>query len=394
MTDFILHTHAVTRCLALLLGGLLLKVGSVAAARPPNIVLIISDDQGYADFGFMGHEQVQTPHLDRLAAQSARYVNGYVPTSVCRPSLATLLTGLYPHQHGVHFNHPPPGFAELTRSDEITKERYDALREEAVRLVRDVPTLPRLLAAHGYRSLQTGKYWEGHYSSAGFTHGMTLAEPSSYSLGNKQLPGGDWVAHGNGDAGLSIGRQTMQPIAEFLDEHGEDPFLIWYAPFLPHTPHDSPQRFRGLYANRDVPPHQVPYLASCSQFDETCGELIRMIEERGLVDRTIFVFIIDNGWAPLNERPSATGEYPVDTRTKRSPFDFGLRTPILIRWDGHVVPATHSGLCSSIDVVPTLLHAVGLGESARELPGVNLLPSATGEETAAIAASVRGNLSG
>ena len=187
------------------------------------------------------------------------------------------------------------------------------------------------------------------------------------------------MAHGNGDAGLAIGRETMRPIADFLEEHGEQSFFLWYAPFLPHTPHDSPDRFRELYADRNVPKHRVPYLASCSQFDETCGTLIEMIERRGLAEKTIFLFVIDNGWAPTQQRLAEREEYAVDTRTKRSPFDRGLRTPILIRWDGHVVPATHSALCSSTDVVPTLLSAVGLDAQTENLPGVNLMPSATGQ---------------
>lgn len=91
------------------------------------------------------------------------------------------------------------------------------------------------------------------------------------------------------------------------------------------------------------------------------------------------MFVVDNGWGPLTRRSTRTGKYPVDTRTKRSPFDRGLRTPILIRWDGHVKPATHTALCSSIDIVPTILHAVGMGEAAAKLPGVNLLPSAVGD---------------
>ncbi|MCH8089025.1 MAG: sulfatase-like hydrolase/transferase, partial [Chloroflexi bacterium] len=69
------------------------------AANPPNVVLIISDDQAWTDFGFMGHEHIRTPHIDRLAAQSLTFTRGYVCDSLCRPSLATLITGLYPHQH-------------------------------------------------------------------------------------------------------------------------------------------------------------------------------------------------------------------------------------------------------------------------------------------------------
>lgn len=85
------------------------------ADERPNIVYLIADDQTWSDYGFMGNESVHTPNLDRLAAQSARFPNAYLTTSVCRPSLATLLTGLHIHQHGIHFNHGPPGNAAFSR---------------------------------------------------------------------------------------------------------------------------------------------------------------------------------------------------------------------------------------------------------------------------------------
>src|SRR5438445_486100 len=77
------------------------------AARPPNVVLIISDDQAWTDYGFMGHPHVKTPHLDKLAAQSLVYRRGYVPSSLCCPSLASMITGLYPHQNKISGNDPP-----------------------------------------------------------------------------------------------------------------------------------------------------------------------------------------------------------------------------------------------------------------------------------------------
>lgn len=347
--------------------------------RPPNVVMIVSDDQAYTDFGFMGHPHVKTPHLDELASKSARYPHGYVPSSVCRPSLVTLLTGLYPHQHGVHFNHPPPGNNAL---NQMSKDEYVRVRDRASYLIRSVPSLPRILAGRGYNCLQTGKYWEGHYRNAGFTHGMTVDKASALpAYGNRKLPDGSVVAHGNGDAGLNIGRDTMQPIADFLDEHGTDPFLIWYAPFLPHEPHNSPQKYRQPYLdNPEVPRHFVDYYASCTQFDDTVGQLVKTIDSRGLTENTIFVFVIDNGWMPQDKPRPQTGKYPVDIRSKRSPFDMGLRTPILIRWDGRVKPATHEALCNSIDIVPTILDAVGLKASATGMPGISLLPSATGKQ--------------
>jgi arylsulfatase A len=358
--------------------------GTGLAAPRPNVVCIIPDDQTYRDFGFMGNARVKTPHLDRLAAQSARFPNGYVPTSVCSPSLATLLTGLYPHQHGIHFNHPPPGNAAFNRMTSAAE--YERVRSRSFELIRAVPTLPRVLAQEGYRCLQTGKFWEGHFANAGFTDGMTLFKASlEPAHGNRRLASGELVAHGNGDAGLNIGRETMQPIWDFLDACGkEQPFFIWYAPFLPHQPHDSPQRFYDLY--RDVaglPAHQVPYYAAISQFDDTVGQLIGEIERRGLAADTLFVLCTDNGWTADTRRERSRPEEFAHTReSKRSPFEDGLRTPILFRRDGHVQPATHDALASSVDIVPTLLAALGLEGRIDGLPGTNLWPVLRGEARA------------
>ena len=345
-------------------------------ARLPNIIYIISDDQTYTDFGFMGHPQVQTPHIDRLAEQSAVFPNGYVTSSVCRPSLVTLLTGRYPFQHGVHFNHPPPGFKKLTQDPELKKVEFDALRERASHLIRNQPSLPRILAEKGYRCLQTGKYWEGHWRNAGFTEGMTIAEPSSAKNGNKEIANGDIVAHGNGDAGLAIGRETMQPILNFLDDCGKDqPFMIWYAPFLPHTPHDSPDRFYKPYQDKDdIPEHKIPYYACISWFDETVGTLVQAVEDRSLADETLFVFVVDNGFEPDPQNPRNYTK-----RSKRSPFEPGLRTPILLRWDGVINPAKHEGLVSSIDLFPTVLDAAAV-DNPYATPGISLLPAAKGAE--------------
>ena len=346
----------------------LLAIHSVSSK--PNIVYIISDDQYFQDFGFMGNAKVVTPNLDRLADQSAFYPNGYVPSSVCRPSLASLLTGLYPHQHKVYFNHPPPGFAELTQDPNMTKARFDNLRQSGSDYIKNVDTLPRLLAENGYRCLQTGKHWEGHWRNAGFTEGMTLAEASGGANGDKQLPNGELVAHGNGDAGLDIGRDGMQPIIEFLDDVGnEQPFFIWYAPFLPHTPHDSPKKYFDQYPEGSVSEYKLPYYAAITQFDDTVGELIGEIDDRGLASKTLFIFVVDNGFEPRMDRPS---QYT--TNSKRSPFEPGHRTPILLRWDGEIKPGKRDAFVSSLDLFPTSLAAVQIDFD--NAPGINLLSNA------------------
>src|SRR5262245_805880 len=175
--------------------GLVLCGIPAAHAAPSNILYIISDDQAWTDYGFMGHDTIRTPHLDRLASQSAVFPRGYVPDSLCRPSLATLITGLYPHQSRITGN--DPGRSRQTGSPGRNPE-YLRLNAEYIRHIEAVPTLPRLLAERGYLSLQTGKWWEGDYRRGGFTHGMTHGDPSR---------GGR-----HGDEGLKIGREGLQPI--------------------------------------------------------------------------------------------------------------------------------------------------------------------------------------
>lgn len=317
-----------------------------AADSRPNIVFIISDDQGAGDYGFMGHPHVETPHLDKLAAQSLVFPRGFVPTSVCCPSLATIITGLYPHQHKVTANDPPlPPGAKAKGGRGSTPE----LTAQWNGMLDQVPTLPRLLASQGYLSFQTGKWWQGDFTRGGFTHGM--------SKGSR-----------HGDEGLTIGRDGMQPIYDFIAEarKQQKPFFVWYAPLMPHTPHTPPERLFQKYASETDSPHLARYWAMCEWFDESCGELLDHLEKEKLSENTIVVYVTDNGWI---QSPTNAGFAP---KSKTSPFDAGHRTPILVRWPGHVKPTKSTALASSIDLVPTVLAAVQL-PVPEGLRGINLL---------------------
>lgn len=324
------------------LAGLLLLV-ACQTTPPPNVVMIIGDDQSWGDYGFMGHPVIETPRLDQLAAESAVFGRGYVPSSLCRPSLATMITGLYPHQHLITGNDPP--------------KRNE--RQEMLKHIAAVDTLPRWLATRGYRSLQTGKWWEGNCRCGGFTDGMTHGD---------QKRGGR-----HGDKGLEIGRKTMQPIYDFVADCGEQPFFLWYAPFLPHKPHNPPERLLKKYRAEGRSIHVARYFAMCEWFDETCGQLLDHLEERGLSDNTIVLFASDNGWIQREDR----GSYA--PRSKRSPNEGGVRTPIMIRWPGKVTPGRRNQLASTIDFAPTILDAAGIS-SERALPGVDLVSLAGDEE--------------
>ncbi|HRH96611.1 MAG TPA: sulfatase-like hydrolase/transferase [Prosthecobacter sp.] len=359
-----------------------LLAAALVHAQTPNVVYIIADDQTYRDFGFMGSQDALTPHIDKLAAQSARFVNGYVPTSLCSPSLGVMLTGRYPHQSGLHYNHPPPGNSGFNKMK--SRAEYESARSVAFDLIRQQPTLPRTLGSLDYTSFQTGKFWEGRFSNAGFTEGMTLFQPAphlNYGGVTRTLADGSQAAHGNGDHGLAIGRESMQPIADFLDRNGKkQPFFLWYAPYLPHQPHDSPQKYFDLHRKRGAMENRIPYLASVSQFDDTVGELMSMIDQRGLTKNTLFIFVVDNGWTPGTTRMKKNPkEFAHTHESKYSPFEDGLRTPILIRWDGHTKAATHDQLVSSVDLLPTVLAAIGQPAAIATLPGRSLWPAAIGE---------------
>ena len=150
----------------------------------------------------MGHEVIQTPNLDRLARQSVTFRRAYVPTALCRPSLATLVTGLYAHQHGITGNDPAPTAPNRTYAE---RSGLDA-REILISNIDKHLTAPRLLGEKGYLSFQSGKWWEGSDKRGGFTHGMTRGFPEQ---------GGR-----HGDDGLKIGRQGMQPVNDFIDQMG------------------------------------------------------------------------------------------------------------------------------------------------------------------------------
>lgn len=331
----------------------ILAVTCVAAAAakdsPPNIVMIISDDQAWTDYGFMGHPAIQTPHLDQLAAESVVFRRGYVPTSLCRPSLMTLVTGHYAHRHGVTGNDPSPKYAD--RDTPL----YNEQRAKLISYIEKFDTLPELLAERGYLSHQSGKWWEGSYAHGGFTRGMTRGFPE---------PGGR-----HGDDGLKIGREGMQPIEQFVDMAVEKqkPFFLWYAPFLPHSPHNPPERLLSKYQKEGRPLPIAKYYAMCEWFDETCGHLIDYLEEKEVRDNTLIVYVTDNGWI---QNPAGRGYAP---RSKQTPYEGGVRTPIMFSWPGKLKPSKRPDLVSSIDLVPTILAAAEARKPA-DLPGINLLP--------------------
>lgn len=300
----------------------------------PNIILIISDDHAYSHYGFMGHKIVQTPHLDRMAAESLLYTRGY-STPVCSPSLASLLTGKAPRDHGITGN-------DLSKGPRTDR---DPLRE---RLLANPLILPKALTDAGYLTFQTGKLWNSSYKDMGFTHGMTAKQDR------------------HGGAGLKIGREGMQPIFRFIDMAVEEkkPFFIWHAPFLPHDPHNPPERLLQKYRGKGPTPHGEVYHAMVEWLDETCGELDQWLEHKGLKENTVILYLSDNGWDPEHGYEGS--------RAKLTPYEKGIRTPIFVRWPGKVTPLRdEETLASILDFVPTILNLAGV-KAPEKPPGLDL----------------------
>jgi len=326
---------------------------------PPNILLIISDDQGWSDFGFMGHESIETPHLDELAKASLCFTRGYATAPLCSPSLASIITGLYAHKHGITGNDPTFEFDGKPYSQEWRQLRAGYFNQLKDKFYQN-KLLTQYLSEVGYRSFQTGKWWLGSAAEGHFDAGMSHGDPTRDGR--------------HGDAGLDIGRTGLEPIYSFIEESQNlnQPFFVWYAPFLPHTPHDPPDLLLQKYLLKTDSEPIAKYWAMCEWFDQTCGDLIDYIQD--MAEETLVIFTTDNGWI---QKPHENG---YADRSKRSPYEMGIRTPFLLHWPGTITPQFDTTtLVSNIDIVPTILSVCQV-ETDAHLSGINLLsPKARGD---------------
>ena len=318
----------------------------IFADQRPNIVLILSDDQAWTDYGFMGHQEIRTPHLDELANKSLVFERGYVASPLCRPSLASMITGRYSFDHGVTGN-DVDGLNQRAKKDIPVKKRFHSF-----------PSFIKLLTDHGYLAHQSGKWWEGSWKEGGFTDGMT-----------------EGARHGG--KGLEIGRKGLQPITDFIDKatRQNNPFFIWYAPFLPHTPHNPPKRLHNKYKKANRSPDVGKYYAMCEWFDETCGKLLDYLDHKKLTDNTLVIYICDNGWVPKSVHkgePKGGIRHVYAPRSKASPYENGIRTPIMLAWPEKIKPAKSPELAHAIDLFPTIMTAANI-VFPENLPGINLL---------------------
>lgn len=301
---------------------------SLAVAKQPNILLIVSEDNG-PELGCYGDHSARTPHLDRLAQQGLRFAQAYVPQSGCSQSRASFLTGLYPHQHG-----------------------QIGLATWGFRLYReDTPNLPRRLKAAGYRTGIIGKLHINPASAFPFDyHEITSANFQRKDLGAYAKNAQAFITAADSPFFLSV---------NYPDAH--DPWIKQVAgvPEKPQTRNDvQVMRYMGIDspAFRDM---VADYYNCMSRLDTLVGDLLQVLERSGRSDNTIVIYIGDHGADML--------------RGKRTCYEGGLRIPMLIRWPGHITPQVRNELVSTLDLMPTLLQAAG-ATAVKDLPGAALQP--------------------
>jgi arylsulfatase A-like enzyme len=342
-----------------------------AQTQRPNIVIIVADDIGYADFGFQGSTDIPTPNIDRLARAGVRFTNAYVTGPYCSPTRAGLLTGLYPQRFGHEFN-PAPSVTVKPGLPVGQRTIADRLRE------------------NGYRTALFGKWHLGmqpeyHPMERGFDefYGFLGGAHSYFAI-----PDTGRMAIFDGKQPVSEPLYLTEAITnravEFIKRNGAQPFLLYLAYNAAHTPMHATPQYLERVANIPEGPRRT-YAAMVAAMDDGVGRTLDALREQGLDNNTIVFFFSDNG-GPTMAGTSLNASSNAPLRgSKRQTWEGGIRVPFAIRWTGKL-PADQVATYPIIqlDVLPTALAVANISvQPAWNLDGVNLMPYLTGTATGA-----------
>ena len=346
--------------------SLLLAVVSTAAAETkPNIVVVLADDMGWGDSGTYGHETIQTPSMDRLAAEGMKFTQGYSACGVCSPSRSAILTGRTPYRNGV--------WRHLSGNHEAH------LRESEI-------TYPELLKEIGYETCHVGKWHllskqqfgnpdfpqpgeQGGYDYWMATHNN--AEPSHRHpdnfIRNCEPVGetGEYSAPFVADEAIHWLTDVRDPTQPFV-------LSVWF--HEPHKPIATDVKFSDLYP--DQTERDARYFGNISQLDFALGKVMDTLEAEGVADNTLIIFSSDNG--PLPGEGGSTGGL---RGIKRNDFEGGIRVPFLAKWPGHIMAGSVSDTpVIGTDIFSTVLDILDIPlPTDRTIDGVSLMPVFAGK---------------
>lgn len=385
--------------------ALALQASVFAAASKPNVILIVTDDQGYADVGCYGGEGVETPNLDRLAAQGARFTDYYAANSVCSPSRASILTGRYPtkcgvpevlgpdagkYLKGVQMGLPP---GEITIAELLKEAGYSTAcigkwhlgHEErylptsqgfdyyfGLPYSNDMPIDPRHAKLAVDIKLNSGATRESIQAGA---HAKEKTCPSGQPTDNPEefhtpLMIGNEVIEFPVDQETLTERYTDEAIA-FMDRSAGKPYFIYLAHTMPHVPLAATEAFRSGKP-------RAAYADTIKELDHNIGRLLDHLEKTGTAENTLVLFTSDNG--PLGQSPGFGGSARPLKGFKFQTHEGGQRVPFIVRWPtmvpaGEVIPE----VTSALDILPTVAQAAGV-PVPKEIDGTSLLPLLRGEK--------------
>jgi arylsulfatase A-like enzyme len=368
-------------------------ISSTFSQDKPNFIVIVADDLGYADVGFNGAKDIQTPNLDRLATNGVQFTNGYVTHPYCGPSRAGLITGRYQARFGLEIN--------------LTNSHFDAHNG----LPTSEKTFADRLKTSGYRTGMIGKWHLGasypfHPNNRGFDYfygflsgghtywpkNVTTTFPLYLKNGKPHYTaneGGYWpLLRNNNTAEFDeyLTTALSRDAAKFVKD-SEDPFCLYLAYNAPHAPLEAPKELIEKYSNIEHKERRI-YAAMVDAMDQGIGMVIKALEESGKLDNTLIFFISDNGGIVDKSRNEALprnehhdwGDSTPYRGGKGSMLEGGTNVPFIAHWPkGLKAGTTYKLPVSALDIAATMVALANGDTSDPKLEGVNLIPYAQGK---------------
>ena len=368
---------------------------SVAERKPPNIVFILADDLGQRDLGCYGSSFYETPNLDRLAAEGARFTDAYAACPVCSPTRASIMTGQWPPRTGITDYIGAP-----FRPEDWKRNTPSLPAPYADRLALDAPTLAKCLKLAGYATFFAGKWHlgpEGHWpENQGFDINKGGTDKGGPYGGGRYFSPYANPRLSDGPPGEHLPDRLAAETEAFITAHREKPFFAYLAFYDVHTPLMARDDLRKKYEEkrralgastqwgreepRDVrltQDHAV-YAAMVDAMDQAVGRVLRKIDDLGLRDNTLVIFTSDNGGLSTSEG-WPTSNLPLRAG-KGWIYEGGIREPLIVRWPAVASPGLVVATpVSSPDFMPTLLEAAAI-QLHGGFDGRSMLPLLRGEK--------------
>jgi len=360
--------------------------GGAVAGRPPNVIIIFTDDLGYGDLCGWGCSDAITPNIDAIAGGGIRFTSGYVTAPVCSPSRAGLMTGRYQQRFGHEYN----------------AGSVDRCHELGLGTATTEVMLPQLMKQAGYATGMVGKWHLGsrpqfHPTQRGFDEFFGFLHGGNLYLERLDRPDAHFVT--SALESFTDRRHQLNPILRgtdpveeqeyltdaftrealaFIDRHHDEPFFLYVPYNAPHTPLQVTSKYYDRFDHIADEKHRI-FSAMVNAVDEGVGAILKRLKDTGIEDDTVVIFMSDNGCALYTEAcfndPLLAG--------KGFHFEGGVRVPFSVRWPGHITPGTVIDTpVSALDILPTVVElAGGRLPSDRAIDGVSLAPLFAGDSS-------------